>query len=36
MQPDLPAAIAELEKPVPGLSNLEEIGRMFQARQLKK
>jgi hypothetical protein len=35
MQPDLAAAIAELEKPCPGLTNLEETARLFQLRQLK-
>jgi hypothetical protein len=36
MQPDPAAAIRELEKPDPGLSNLEETARLFQIRQLKK
>jgi hypothetical protein len=35
-QPDNPAAIAELEKPDAGLTNLEETGRLYQLRQLKK
>jgi len=36
MQPDLNAAIAELEKPDQGLSNLQETARLFQIRQIKK
>jgi hypothetical protein len=35
-QPDNSAAIAELEKPDAGLTNLEETGRLYQLRQLKK
>ncbi len=35
-QPDNTAAIAELEKPDAGLTNLEETGRLYQLRQLKK
>lgn len=36
LQPDTAAAVAELEKPDAGLTNLEETARMFQNRQLKK
>ncbi len=35
MQPDNAAAIAELEKPDSGLTNLEETARLFHIRQLK-
>ncbi len=34
--PDVATANAELTKPDPGLTDLEEIGRLYQIRQLKK
>jgi hypothetical protein len=34
-QPDIAAAKAELTKPDPGLTDLEELGRLYQIRQLK-
>jgi hypothetical protein len=35
-QGDIPGAVAELEKPSPGLTNLEATARLFQIRQLQK
>jgi len=34
--PDVATANAELTKPDPGLTDLEELGRLYQIRQLKK